>query len=336
MNNRRNINLDVMRIIGVFIIMVAHSHPPLWISQLRNFGTPLLIVTSGLTYAFIYQNRTILPSPFLKKRLIRLIYPAWIFLTFFFLFFWGISVIFEIEYPFTLNKIGEAYSFQAGIGFMWIFKVYIILALITPISLHLRRSISSKQLYFSLLLLAYILYEVIRYGVNPFLPQFSVEFMNKVVWIVIPYAIFYLYGMRLSELSNRDILVISLISFLIFLVLSITLHDLFGHFVLTQEYKYPPTLYYVSYALFATNILYFTIRNYLTLAEKTKRVIIWLSSNALWIYLWHILAFYGWRMVFGEADNSLMISSVKALFMLSFGVGITALQNRIKKLYASI
>jgi hypothetical protein len=221
---------------------------------------------------------------------------------------------------------------------MWIFKVYIILALITPFSLHIRQLLSSKRLYFGLLLLAYIIYEVVRYGVDPFLPQFSVEFMNKVVWIVVPYALFYLYGMRLSDLSNRDIVVISFISFLIFIVVSIKLHTIFGHFIPTQEYKYPPTLYYVSYAFFAINILYFIVRNYLKPSEKIAKYIVWLSSNALWIYLWHILAFYGWRMIFGEGENSLIVSSVKALFMLGFGIGITMIQNRLKSLmnYSSI
>ena len=59
MKTERNFNYDLMRLMGLLIIMVAHSSPPDWLFQLRNFGTPLLIVGSALTYAMIYENRKI-------------------------------------------------------------------------------------------------------------------------------------------------------------------------------------------------------------------------------------------------------------------------------------
>ena len=80
---KRNVKLDFIRFAGVLVIMMAHSDPPGWISQLRNFGTPLLILGSALTYASIYKDKIINRSSFLKKRLKRLVLPAWIFLTFF-------------------------------------------------------------------------------------------------------------------------------------------------------------------------------------------------------------------------------------------------------------
>jgi peptidoglycan/LPS O-acetylase OafA/YrhL len=102
----RNIKLDIIRFTGVLIIMVAHSNPPEWLFQLRNFGAPLLILGSALTYSFIYKHKTINKGEFFKKRLTRLIIPLWLFLTFFFLFFWIISlVIEERSFPFSAMYI---------------------------------------------------------------------------------------------------------------------------------------------------------------------------------------------------------------------------------------
>lgn len=67
--NGRNIKLDLIRFSGVLIIMIAHSNPPSWLFQLRNFGTPLLILGSAVTYSFIYRNRAINKKEFLKKKI---------------------------------------------------------------------------------------------------------------------------------------------------------------------------------------------------------------------------------------------------------------------------
>ena len=64
----RNINYDLIRLLGLLIIMVAHSSPPGWIFQLRNFGTPLLVIGSGLTYSLIFASRKLEVKAFYKKK----------------------------------------------------------------------------------------------------------------------------------------------------------------------------------------------------------------------------------------------------------------------------
>ena len=101
----REVSYDLLRVIGILVIMIAHADPPLWLFQLRNFGTPILIVTSALTHAYIYRDRTLTVIPFYKKRMSRLIFPAWIFLTFFFLIYIVFSRISGGVYPFNWNTI---------------------------------------------------------------------------------------------------------------------------------------------------------------------------------------------------------------------------------------
>ena len=117
----REVSYDLLRVIGILVIIIAHADPPLWFFQLRNFGTPLLIITSALTHAYIYKERPLAILPFYKKRMSRLIFPAWIFLSFFFLLYILFSKIIGVDYPFSRENILLSFTFYSGIGFVWIF-----------------------------------------------------------------------------------------------------------------------------------------------------------------------------------------------------------------------
>lgn len=336
LSKKRNVNLDLMRFTGILIIMIAHAKPPFWIFQLRNFGTPLLILGSALTYSFIYQNKTINKDVFFKKRLKRLLIPLWLFLTIFFVFYWAGSLILEKNFPFTIMTIVNSYTLFSGIGFVWIFKVYIILALITPLSLKLCYSSISNRKYFITIIFLYLIYELIVFLFYGKIPINVKEFISQYFLIIIPYSALYLYGLRLHTLNNKHLIIVSLFSLLLFFVLVYQKHSEFNRFIPTQGYKYPPTLYYLSYAFFCINALYFLISNYIKLNQsKVKNAVIWLSSNSLWIYLWHIFAYYLWiYLMIGvfEIENhfgTLVLFLINTSFLLGVGISMTCIQKVI-------
>lgn len=151
--------------------------------------------------------------------------------------------------------------------------------------------------------------------------------MNLVVFVIVPFAILYLYGLKLPDLSSRRVGELAVGSGLIFLAIAI-FHALAQRdFVHTQAYKYPPTIYYLSYAFCALNVVYLVCRNYLS--RFPSSALSWLSANSLWVYLWHILAVYLWRFTFGSADGYLPLVAAKAAFLLGFGVCATLLQNAV-------
>ncbi|MCR6650872.1 MAG: acyltransferase [Cellvibrionaceae bacterium] len=329
MTLERNINYDLMRLIGVLIIMIAHASPPDWLFQLRNFGTPLLIVGSALTYALIYESRSLDVWKFYRRRLSRLVLPAWIFLSFFFLSFYVSSALTGENYPFSIRKIIGSYTFASGIGFVWVLKVYIILALITPFAVRFNRRISSPLSYFSLLAAGYVLYELSYLISEPYMRGAIARIMETVVFIVVPYSLLYLYGFRLAKLNPKYVAGVALISFLIFVGLFISKYMETGSPVPVQDYKYPPTLYYLSYAFFALNIVYLLCSRIRLEGQRLKAVIIWLSSNSLWIYLWHIMAFYIWKQTMPDPDGDAVLFLLKVTFLLGFGVVSTMLQNTL-------
>ena len=322
----RIVTLDFLRLLGVLVIMVAHAGPPFWLSQLRNFGTPLLIVASALTYRAIYQTRPLPALPFYKKRLMKLLLPVWGFLL---IFFPLIALAFHLRgepFPFPPEKVWKSFLLFDGINFVWIFHVYLVLALFTPVVLWANKLPVRNAVYFSSLAILYLGYELMLGRVLPTIPKPDKLFYNFIVFAPLVYLLLYLYGVRLATVSNRMLLVISGISLVVFAYLAVGLYQEKGTFVPTQKFKYPPRLYYLSYAFFALHLIYLWTRNIKAFRPRFEAAIIWLSSNSLWVYLWHILAWYLWP-DFKVPPASFPIFLLKLVYLFSFGIAMTAGQN---------
>jgi len=329
MNEDRNLNYDLIRLLGLIVIMIAHSSPPDWLFQLRNFGAPLLVFGSGLTYALIYASREIQTWTFYKKRLSKIILPAWIFLAFFFVSFYCASVIAEKSFPFHAVQILKSFVFMQGIDFVWIFKIYVILALATPICIYLNTHVANDKIYFLSLIAFYVLYEFLNQSLSPYLAGTIETIFDSIIFIVTPYFLIYLYAFRINRLRGSLVLILATVSFVIFLGMATVKYQEAGVFIQTQAFKYPPTLYYLSYAFFAINIIYLLVKNIDLTGARVKRTLIWLSSNALWIYLWHIFAFYIWKFALKIQVGDLYLFVAKTLFLFGVGIALTIFQNKL-------
>lgn len=330
----RVVTLDFMRLLGVLVIMLAHAGPPPWLGQLRNFGTPLLIVASALTYRAIYAEREMVARVFYLKRLQRLLMPVWIFLTLFFAVFWGLAELQGMPMRFSTEKILRSFVFFNGINFVWIFQVYLVLALLTPWALKVSRCAISQRVYFTGLAVAFAAYlAVVRWGL-PEIQGASREFIKMLLLPSVAYALVYFYGMRLGAVSDRKLLIISSVSLGVAILLGTMLSMEKGAFVETQKFKYPPRLYYLAYAFFALHLILYFCRQAGGFRPMIANAVVWLSSHSLWIYLWHIMAVY----LLPEslrADRELLPFFARLVYLLAFGIAFTMMQGWLVRRYIS-
>ncbi|WP_289053716.1 acyltransferase family protein [uncultured Pseudoalteromonas sp.] len=331
----RNYNFDLLRLMGLMIIMIAHSSPPGWIFQLRNFGTPLLVIGSALTYSYIFRDKPLVIKRFIKKRVSRLILPLWLFLTFFFTFFLVMSPFFE-DFPFTSYEVITSYFLFDGIGFVWVFKIYLFLAFVTPLAIKLNRQVEKNSTYLIILLIVYFMYELLVVFLREIAGDAQSILINKFLFIIIPYSLLFFYGYRLEKISNKAVFYFSLFSLFIFIYLLISKYIELGEFVPTQDFKYPPTLYYFSYAFFCINTIYLIFVRHLNAGFYISKWVVWLSSNSLWIYLWHIAAFYIWEFGLPDADGHVYLFLYKVAFLLLFSVMMVFIQNIIIKILLNV
>lgn len=78
--------IDLLKAIGLLLIILAHAKPGFFIMQLRIFDVALMVLVSGYLAQASYTRSKSL-AEYYKKRVIRLYMPTFCFLTFFFLFF---------------------------------------------------------------------------------------------------------------------------------------------------------------------------------------------------------------------------------------------------------
>lgn len=214
-----------------------------------------------------------------------------------------------------------------GIGFVWILKVYVFLALITPFVVNFSKKITFEY-YYLIVFLAYLFYEGAIYLAIDLPDSFYTKALNEVVFVLIAYSILYCYGFKLSQISDKSLIRITSVSLFVFSSLAIFKYFDVGHFVQTQGFKYPPSLYYLAYAFFCINLVYIFLKG-IKIQGAFRTQVIWLSSNSLWIYLWHIMAYYIWKFVFPFPSEDSLMFVMKFLFLISFGMVLTAVQNRI-------
>lgn len=56
---QRYIYIDYLKIIGLFLVILAHVSPPLFINQLRSCDVPLLVIVSGYLASRTYSGGVI-------------------------------------------------------------------------------------------------------------------------------------------------------------------------------------------------------------------------------------------------------------------------------------
>lgn len=331
---KRDDRIDVLRGIGLMCIILAHVRPPAIIQQMRNFDVPLIVLVAGSAFAISTQTR---PKSgyfeYIKNRFVRLVVPTWIFLlTFFVLTLIG-SLVMHKPYPFFSHEILTSFLLFRGIGFVWIIRVFILVSLIAPFTIsHSEFPYNTPKKTFIAVLVAYLIYEV-SFRCIPNVDQTFLRIMfNNTLYMAIPYGCVFFLGTRLYTMSNKSMLIASLISLLLFVAYAFYLYKLYGHFIPTQQRKYPPTAYYLLYAMFVSIGLYWLFQTNIYSHIPGKDYIAFLGRSSLWIYLWHILIYY-----LIEWSHININFALKYIVLLSAAVGIVMAQKFVlKKLLISI
>ena len=282
----RDNRVDILRFLGLAMIVLAHVNPPEIIFQIRNFDVPLMVMVSGVSFSLSYKQESYIS--YLWKRVKRLLFPLWIFLTCYF------ALIFFTGYPIKLPSVRtilESYSLLSGIGFVWIIRVFLFMAALAPFIMKLHLKSKKNFHYFLTISLTYLAYEIILLISKPFFStsKWVIIFENIILYLM-PYAVIFAIGLRLNSI-NRKLLVYMAISCLsAFGIIALSFYLNSGLFIQTQNFKYPPSIYYLSYAVGISIVLWLAseyIVNFINNLKLTTPVL-FIAQNSMWIYLWHI------------------------------------------------
>lgn len=295
---KRELRFDILRIIATIGVILAHVDPPKWISQLRNFDVPLIIIVSGAVFS-LSSGTSLSYTDYLKKRVLRIVIPVWLFFTMYFAF----SILFAkatgVPVPFSTQTMFMTYLFQisfGGIVYVWLLYVFLIMALLMPLIYRIHRRYTNHQTYLLGIVSCFFLYLLLLWGRQHFLGTLSPEtlsFIDFDILLIIPYACLAAFGLRLPFLPQKTVQYIGVSSLLIFVVLAAWHHHFqfpqhWGQFVWTQKFKYPPQPYFLSYALTLSIAAYLLVSRLASPRPSVRFFLETASRATLWVYLWHI------------------------------------------------
>jgi len=282
----RNIRIDFLRALGLAMIVLAHVNPPAIIMQLRNFDVPLMVLVSGMSFGLSYHQEAY--SSYMWKRVKRLVFPVWIFLSMYF----GLILLLDLPLEkLTPNRVLGSYFFMDGIGYVWIIKVFLLVALVSPLTYRFHKNTASNEVYFGCIALIFVVYEILRILTKDFFASGPGEFIAPISHYIIPYTLVFAIGLRLASLKVEEIVWGMNLCLALFIVLAFLLAMETGQLIPTQLHKYPPTLYYFSYALTIALAAWLLSGKLCHLIEKSraaKATMAFAARHSLWIYLWHI------------------------------------------------
>ncbi|MEH1785831.1 MAG: acyltransferase [Nostoc sp.] len=320
----RDIRFDILKILGIFSIILAHIIPRNIFFHIRNFDVPLMVIVSGsLFYCSSYKKNYSLAT-YLYKRIPRLIAPVWLFLSFYFISMYIAYSLFNKHYPYLLTKdIINSFILLDGIGYVWVIRVFILMAIISTLILNLYRYLKNKKLFFIVLSIIYIFYEILfaistKFNLDS-IPLLSI-LINKYLFYTIPYGCLFGLGVALPTMKQKSILIVGGLFLTIFLGLTGYLYCVQGAIPLAQTFKYSPRLYYLSYGIFMSMFAFTLVdtlcKKYNLNSQKNlvNKSIIFISASTLWIYLWHILFLYIEKLV--VKNNSSLNSNYVGIFLI--------------------
>lgn len=277
----RNNYIDFLRFIGLSLIILAHVHAPNIIHQIRCFDVPLMLFVSGLAYS----NKDVKASwkKFFFPRIKKLLIPVYLFVLVDLAAFYLTDKDINTESTIRTLFLCE----DGAVGYIWIFRVFILIMLITPLLCKINRTLSYKQFWF-LMLLLYALQCLIVWLMRFITTEPLMSVYRETLPYLVGYAILFMLGLRLRQADRKQENIL-LIAITIVSLAAVCLYYAKYHAIIepTPCYKYPPQSYYIIYGLWASAALW-KLRHTLNPLANSK-LVLFIGRNTIWIYLWHIV-----------------------------------------------
>lgn len=328
----RDPRIDFLRFLGLALIIFAHVDPPNWLFQLRNFDVPLMVIVAGLSFAKAASFESYVG--YLWKRVRRLLIPLWLFLS---LYFGGLHWLWPTHAWLSLENVVGSYGLLGivGVPYVWIIRVFLLVAAIAPGIAWVNARIQRNRTYLLLLAGLYGCYELlVAVSLDASEASAIGKLLALVVYYGIAFSIIFALGVRLPRLTQGQLQVLFVTSLGLFLTLGLAGKTLgvVNQFQLLpnlQAFKYPPTAYYLSYAVAVTAMLWLSmdfILDRLKRLTPLENFILFCSRNSMWLYLWHI----PWV----EAFRALDYGNVGVKYVVAFGCAslVTWVQSKLIRL----
>ena len=282
----RDLYIDLLRFLGLSLIILAHINSPMGLHQFRCFDVPLMLFVSGLTASSSRHYRYV---DYVTNRTKRLIIPVWMFLAAYLPILYFVQFKFLPEQYLTGEMIVRSFLLlDNSIGYVWIIRIFLIVMLATPFILKLNNRIENIRLFvFVIVTTVFVLEGIHLIGVQCDKESVASFVVVDIIQYGIAYSIPFMLGVRCRNAEKKEqhkLLAFVIVVFTVSLVYYVFSYGL--PIRITPNFKTPPHSYYIVYGCFVSVVLW----QMKTKISKwlTNKYFILLGQNTIWIYLWHM------------------------------------------------
>lgn len=280
-SDTRDPSVDALRFVGITSIFLAHIEPSDTLFQLRTFDVPLMVFVSGLSYS----GRQISDyAGFLRKRVLRLLAPLYIFLIVYLSIIWLLAHFGCADWFGRERVVGSfLLKLNPSVGYVWIFRVFLLVMLLTPALLRLERAVRRDGVFLALIAALCGVQTLLVWWLKPLHLGFAVD-----DWVLyaVGYSVPFLAGVRLRYADRRRSLLLGGVFVAVMLAAAFVMTDIQGTWLGMQPWKYPPQLYFLLWGTTASAVLWGLRRFWGPLLAC--RPVLFIGQNTIWLYLWHI------------------------------------------------
>lgn len=239
---QRDQTIDSLRGIAILGMILTHvtvfysSSIARTIWDLSHFSVPIFIFCS--VYLFLQKqlankHHSISFIPYIKKRLLRLVMPYYLFLPLFFLTIWFLK-----PQTLTINYLFQSIFLIGGVDINWLVLLFLYFAILLPPFLFVLRRRVLFWLWFALSFGSSILYLW-------YVPPISYKFIMWLPWSLMLF--FSLLFLRIEHIKRKRIMLAVILTALFLVLYSLRLFV--DQSVVLIHNKYPPNLLYLSYGM---------------------------------------------------------------------------------------
>lgn len=284
MEKPRFIEIDFLRGLAMLAMIIIHTNAYFLGNPVTKFiwnylqwAVPIFIFCSAFIY---YKNQEVriknkgigITFQYLKKRFVRLLKPYYIFAVIFF-----VALFFREPKTLTLQYITDSLLVRGGIDINWLVLLFIQFTFLMPIIGWLyQKKTWMFWIYASLSLISSLIFIFWQF-------PFTYKWIMWLPWsLLIIYALLFVRYYQLKWFYITSFLGGLGIFGILFAV-----EKQIGHSLSFFDNKYPPTLFILSYGIFAIALLHILIRWKLFNFFPVKKLLHFLSMYSYELYFIH-------------------------------------------------
>ena len=280
--NKRDIVLDYIRVFAMALVIVSHCSFSDTAHSFSGECVSMLVFLAGASFgysSFTWSANHYLT--YLKKRFHRLIIPVWEFLILFLIIYF---LFFRNYFGFSLGYVVKSFLLtSSGVLFVWVYRIFMICAVTTPL---LDRIFHNTPVWKTcgILTLLVLGNDFLTSVFKTVRPDLLSDLLQYAISYTVGYGVIAYLGYLFIKQDKKEKLFIGISFTLIYLISGYALK-----FASLELYKYPPELYFISFGIGFTALLYLFL---LKLNVKQISLVEWCSKNAMNMYLAHIIPYH--------------------------------------------